>query len=149
VGKTCPYEECIRTPFFVRWPWGPSRTDDRLVSNVDLAPTIADLAGVSPVAPVDGRSLVPLLDVSRFGIVPWRSAVFLEYVGDRHIPGWTGMRTPDVLYVEYATGEREVYDLSGRLLAPDPYELDNRLTNPVYAPILDDLAARLAELRAG
>ncbi len=147
VGKTCPYEECIRTPFFVRYPWGRSRTDDRLLSNVDLAPTIADLAGVEPDRPFDGRSLVPLLDAPRNAVLPWRKAVYLEYVGDQHIPGWTAMRTTDYLYVEYATGEREVYDLSGRLLSPDPYELTNRLANPVYAPILDDLARELAKLR--
>jgi len=147
VGKTCAYEECIRTPFLVRYPGSPPHADEHLVSNVDLAPTIADLAGVEPGAAVDGRSLVPLLDGSQAGSSS--QDVFLEYVGDAHIPGWTAIRTPDFLYVEYATGERELYDLTGRIASADPYELQNRVANPAYGLVVDDLAARLAEFRAG
>ena len=51
-----------------------------LISNVDLAPTIADLAGVVPGRSVDGRSFAPALLGRR-----WRSpaGVFLEWAGDR------------------------------------------------------------------
>jgi arylsulfatase A-like enzyme len=148
VGKTCPYEECIRTPFAVRYPWAPSATDPHFVSNVDLAPTFADLAGVEPGGPVDGRSLVPLLDALRGGhLAAWRRAVLLEYVGDAHIPGWTAIRTADFLFVEYQTGERELYDLTGRIGPADPYELQNQLTNPAYGPIVVALSARLTRLR--
>lgn len=147
LGKTCPYEECIRTPFLVRYPWSSARTDDHLVSNVDLAPTIADLAGVTPDVPFDGRSLVPFLDGSQAGSAD--GDVFLEYVGDSHVPGWTAIRTPDFLYVEYATGERELYDLSGRIGNPDPYELRNRISDPAYGSVVEDLAARLASMRDG
>ena len=145
LGKTCAYEECIRTPFLVRYPGSFSHTDDHLVSNVDLAPTIADLANVTPGALMDGRSLVPVLDGSQAGSSD--RDVFLEYVGDSHIPGWTAIRTPDFLYVEYATGERELYDLTGQIADPDPYELQNRITDPAYGPVVEDLAARLAALR--
>jgi arylsulfatase A-like enzyme len=145
VSKACPYEECVRTPFLVRFPSALSHVDDHLVSNVDLAPTFADLAGVAPGNRVDGRSLVPLLE----GRSPpsWRTGVLLEYVGDRHIPAWWAIRTANFLYVEYATGERELYDLTGRLGPADPYELDNRADDPAYAPVLARLAARLAALR--
>ncbi len=145
VSKACPYEECVRTPFLVRFPGALSHVDDHLVSNVDLAPTFADLAGVAPGNRVDGRSLVPLLE----GRSPpsWRTGVLLEYVGDRHIPAWWAIRTANFLYVEYATGERELYDLTGRLGPADPYELDNRADDPAYAPVLARLAARLAALR--
>ncbi len=145
VSKACPYEECVRTPFLVRFPSALSHVDDHLVSNVDLAPTFADLAGVAPENRVDGRSLVPLLE----GRSPpsWRTGVLLEYVGDRHIPAWWAIRTANFLYVEYATGERELYDLTGRLGPADPYELDNRADDPAYAPVLARLAARLAALR--
>lgn len=148
VGKTCPYEECVRTPFAVRAPWSPgARVDPHLVSNVDLAPTIADLAGVGPPTPVDGRSLVPLLR----GPPPadWPTGVLLEYAGDSHVPAWSGLRTDRFVYVEYATGERELYDLTGVLGSADPFELDNRAAELAYADVVARLAERLNALRAG
>src|SRR5262249_40029925 len=70
--KRCPWEECIHTPLLVRYPWHRNATSDQLVSVVDLAPTVAQLAGVElPVTP-DGRSLVPLLDGRD---TDWRDAV--------------------------------------------------------------------------
>lgn len=147
VGKTCAYEECIGTPFLVRYPGTLGRADERLVSNVDIAPTIADLAGVRPDPPADGLSLVPVLDGASG--VPWRSGVLLEYVGDEKVPSWWAVRTSGFVYVELATGERELYDLAGVLGPPDPYQLENRAGDPAYAGITVRLAAALARLRAG
>src|SRR5437762_2650208 len=62
--KQCPYEECIRVPMIMRYPdlvMGAPRTDDRIVLNIDFAPTIADPAGVVPDTLINGTSLVPLL----------------------------------------------------------------------------------------
>jgi arylsulfatase A-like enzyme len=144
VTKSCPYDECIRTPFLVRVPGTEARADDHLVSSVDLAPTIADLAGVRPGGPVDGVSLLPLLR----GRSPtgWRTGVLCEYVGTRELPGWWELRTADVAYVEYVTGERELYDLTGVLGRPDPLELDNRVDEPRYAGLAATLAERLHRL---
>ena len=55
-GKRCQYDECIRTPFAARVPGVQAHDVPGLISNVDLAPTIADLAGVEPGQPVDGRA---------------------------------------------------------------------------------------------
>src|SRR5581483_9239552 len=147
VSKACPYEECVRTPFLVRFPGATARVDEHLVSTVDLAPTFAQLAGASPTRPLDGRSLVPLLEGRP--VPSWRSGVLLEYVGDRHVPAWWAIRTRSFLYVEYATGERELYDLVGRVGPADPYELHNRADDPAYASVLVRLASRLAALRGG
>jgi len=145
MGKTCPYEECVRTPFLVRMPGAEPHEDPRLVSNVDLAPTIVELTGVAATTSMDGSSLVPLLEGSP---VEWRSGVFLDYVGDDvHVPGWSAIRTVDHLYVEYVTGERELYDLTGRLGPPDPFQLRNRATDPRYAGLVARLAAELNRLR--
>lgn len=142
VTKDCPYDECIRTPFFVRFPGAFRRTDEHLISNVDVAPTIADLAGIAPEGPVDGRSIVPLLR----GESPpsWRSGVLGEWVGDDRIPPWWAIRTRDALYVEYETGERELYDLR-----TDPYELVNRAGDPGLAGLQTRLASELDALRVG
>jgi N-acetylglucosamine-6-sulfatase len=147
VSKACPYEECVRTPFLVRFPGASPHVDEHIVSNVDLAPTFAELAGTRPARPVDGRSLVPLLEGRP--VPSWRTGVLLQYVGDRHVPAWWAIRTTGFLYVEYATGERELYDLMGRIGPPDPFELDNRAADPAYAIVLARLAARLAALRGG
>jgi N-acetylglucosamine-6-sulfatase len=141
--KACPYDVCTRTPMFVRVPGASARPEETFVSNIDVAPTIADLAGLAA-PPADGLSLEPLLRASpRLGERLDRpSAVLLEYVGDDVVPGWRAVRSPGVLWVELSTGERELYDLSGALGDPDPGELVNRAEDRAYA----DLRAQASEL---
>jgi N-acetylglucosamine-6-sulfatase len=142
-GKGCAYEECARVPFIVVPPTGIAgpRSDDRLVANIDLAPTIAAIQGTEPERPVDGRSLLPLLDGS---VADWRDALILE--------GWStrdgddffqALRTADRKYVRHPTGETELYDL-----AADPYELDNLAGRAEQAAEVARLAARLDEALA-
>jgi arylsulfatase A-like enzyme len=121
--------------------------DRRLVSNVDLAPTLAELAGIEPLSPVDGMSLVPLLQGRPSA--SWRGALLTEYVGDEKVPPWWGVRTENFAYVELATGETELYDLAGVIGWADPFELENRADDPAYAAVRARLSARLAALRAG
>lgn len=140
-GKYTPYEPDVHVPLLVRGPGVPGgRRVDALTSSVDLAPTLAELAGTSlPMAP-DGRSLVPLFQGQT--PAPWRQVVLLEQFPfpsappkvnpalepadsqDRKAasdyPAHLGLRTADFKYVEYDTGEREVYDLGS-----DPDELSN------------------------
>jgi arylsulfatase A-like enzyme len=139
-GKSCVYEECVRTPMLIRYPWGDQRVEPRLVSNVDIAPTFAGLAGLVPPVPQDGRSLVPLLrndpDVS------WRDEVLLEHFAGAGNPAFWAIRTPSWKYAELDTGERELYDMVG-----DPYELENVAGQPAMAGIEDELSTRLASLK--
>jgi N-acetylglucosamine-6-sulfatase len=125
-GKYTPYESDVHVPLLVRGPGVPrGLTVDALTLSVDFAPTFAELAGATlPVQP-DGRSLVPLLE----GKPPasWRQAVLLEQFAvpsappkgsdlqepddaSSH-PSHRGIRTASYKYVEYGTGEKEVYDL--------------------------------------
>jgi len=62
-AKTTMYDEGIRTPLLARWPKGigRGRVADGLVSSVDLAPTILQLAGVPIPSTVQGKSFVPML----------------------------------------------------------------------------------------
>ena len=125
-------------PLLVRGP-GVARgtTRDALVANIDLAPTILDLAGATPLRVMDGRSLVPDLATERSG--PPRQ-ILLES-GTPHAPV-RGVRTDRYVYVEHPTGERELYDLDA-----DPDELENRADDPAMADVRADLARRLDELR--
>jgi arylsulfatase A-like enzyme len=116
--KEVPYEEAIRVPLVVRADAIATRSrDEHLVANVDLAPTIAEAAGVDlPTA--EGVSLLPLL---RGETPPWRSALLIEHVrGTNPIPTYCAIRTPNQLFVRYETGERELYDLIS-----DPAQLEN------------------------
>ena len=116
--KEVPYEEAIRVPLVIRADRiATPATDEHLVANIDLAPTIADVAGVT-LPNADGTSLVPLL---RGETVPWRTALLIEHVrGTNPVPTYCAVRTTDRLFVSYETGEHELYDL-----VADPAELEN------------------------
>ncbi len=118
-GKQVPYEESIRVPMIVRLPGQiPAGTvSGALVSNVDLAPTIADFAGTSISA--DGLSMRPLLTDLSSSI---RDSVLLEHVQQvgPEVPTYCGVRTSAFTFVHYTTGEEELYDL-----AKDPRQLQN------------------------
>jgi N-acetylglucosamine-6-sulfatase len=143
-GKLCAYEECNKTPFLVWYPKGKARIIPELVSNADVAPTLAALAGIDPGAPVDGRSILPLLDGDTAG---WREAVLLRayhrHDEDRPVPTFWGIRTSKYKYIEtVGTREVELYDL-----VRDPYELQSVAGDPAHADICKQLAAKLLELR--
>ena len=137
--KSCAYEECVRIPLMVRYPEATdNRTETRLVSNIDLAPTIAALTGITPPL-MDGISLTPLLNNTP--PPSWRSAVLLR--GKDAVMSFWGVKTDSWKYAELATGEKELYDLVN-----DPFELNNVAGDSQYATIQADLAAQLVALKA-
>jgi N-acetylglucosamine-6-sulfatase len=81
-GKNSVYEESSRVPFAVRYPRlvTKPRVDTRLIANIDIAPTIYDLAKIPIPTDVDGRSLVTLLAGSSKSnpSVSWRDELLLE-----------------------------------------------------------------------
>jgi arylsulfatase A-like enzyme len=108
-----------------------------VVSLVDVAPTVADLAGIATPA-TDGESLRPLLEGRADR---WRDAAFMEWAGGNGVPAWKAVRTRDFLYVEYATGERELYELSA-----DPFELRSVAGKPGFASVVERLSLLLERL---
>jgi arylsulfatase A-like enzyme len=112
------------------------------VLNNDLAPTFAAMAGVSPARFVDGRSFLPLLSDPQ---QPWRQSFMIErrqresfeLVGPA---SFNALRTFDWTYIEYANGERELYDLRA-----DPAQLAN-LAASADAALVTQLSTRLAQL---
>jgi arylsulfatase A-like enzyme len=93
------------------------------VTNVDIAPTVLDAAGLrpSPLYPMDGRSLL-------HRTAP-RDRVYAEYFNDPKFPKvltWASLRSRSYQYIEYFQGTnvvfREYYDLRS-----DPWELNNVL----------------------
>ena len=144
-GKRAPYEEDVGVPLMVRGPGVPAGTvRDQLVLNNDLAPTIADLAGVSTPAFVDGSSFAPLLTSSPPS--SWRTA-FLEegwYLegATPPIPTHKSVHTQNHMFTEYDTGERELYDLRA-----DPYQLQSK-PRTGNEQLYSTLGSRLNALRA-
>ncbi len=146
LGKRTVYEEDIRVPLAIRGPGVPAgQITEQMTLNIDFAPTIAELAGVSMPEFVDGRSLVPLLS----GTPPatWRSAFLIEHwsggSGEQEVvPTYAAVRTETQKYVEYAPGNKELYDLSS-----DPYELES-LTASAKPVLVDSLRSRLETLKS-
>jgi N-acetylglucosamine-6-sulfatase len=137
-SKGAPYEEAIGVPLVVRGPGVPEgAVREQLVSNTDWAPTIADWAETQPPDFVDGRSFAPLL--SEDPPTEWRERLLIEFfMRNRE---FRGLRTPDgKTYVEYSTGERELYDLE-----EDPYQLES-IHASVEQPLLISLHDRLEAL---
>ena len=137
-NKQVPYEESIRVPFVVRYDAAgtQARTDARMALNIDLAPTFAALAGVA--APgAEGRSLLPLLSSSTGA---WRNDFLIEHHATE-VPSYCSVRSQTHLYVQYHTGEEELY-----VLASDPYQLENRAGDAALHSVLTGMRTRAHEL---
>jgi N-acetylglucosamine-6-sulfatase len=147
LGKLVPYEESIRVPLVIRDPrlGNEPREEPRMVLNIDLAPTIAELAGATAPDTVDGRSLVGLM---RSAVTAWREDFLIELLPHRKQASFAGVRTPEWKYVEIADEEpsEELYDLRR-----DPHEMDNllhtRRKDPNVIVTAERLRARLVELK--
>jgi arylsulfatase A-like enzyme len=144
--KRWMYEESLRLPLIVRWPGviEPGRVEGRLVQNIDLAPTLCDVAGAAPLPGVHGTSLLPLFE----GREPrsWRSSIYyryFEYPEPHRVEPHYGVRTTRHKLIEFPRiGARELYDLES-----DPHELVNLAGAPEYAALEEQLAAELVRLR--
>lgn len=144
--KRWMYEESLRLPLIVRWPGvvAPGRVEERLVQNIDLAPTLCELAGAAPLPSAHGTSLLPLLE----GRAPqsWRSSIYyryFEYPQPHRVEPHFGVRTARHKLIEFPRlRARELYDLER-----DPHELENLAGRPEHAALEQQLAAELARLR--
>ena len=173
-GKGLPYEESIVQPLVMRVPSRylsadqPVQTVSEMTANIDLAPTLLELAGAEPCTAegecrtLDGRSLVPLLEGEDAGF--GRRGVLVEYRAPRGSGGrsaeggaceYAGIRTEDALYARYTVIENDAGDCVTDLeiehydLRADPFEIDNLFpgATPELEEQEDELRARLSVLQ--
>ncbi len=154
--KRFMYEESLRMPFLVRWPReiAPGSVNDRIVTNVDFAPTFLDLAGVPIPDTFQGYSLRPLFG----GDTPegWQPSVYyrywMHYDAIHHVYAHYGVRTErhkliyyyaDALGQPGATDEPQEPEWELFDLERDPHELRNVYHEPEYADVVRELRGEL------
>jgi len=142
-----PFEEVIRIPWLLRAPRlvaEPGRRVPQLALNIDLAPTLLELAGVSPPASMQGMSLAPWLRGSQ---APGRRAFLVENSKEfpYSAPTYRGVRTRRHLYVEFEGRHRPtLHDV-----AADPRQERDLMGTPEGERALAELRPMLAALLRG
>jgi arylsulfatase A-like enzyme len=151
-GKMTAYDTDVNVPLVVTGPGvAAGHKTAAIAQNTDLCPTFESLGGVPVPDTVDGRSLKPYFSA---GAHPSREAALIEHHGPDHQagdpdlptkasgnpPSYEAVRTDHDVYVEYADGEREYYDLT-----KDPNELDNAIAR-IPAARLSRLTSTLHRL---
>lgn len=144
-GIRRPYEESIKTPFIVRAPslvGDPGSRREQMILNIDIAPTILDLAGAAIPGDMDGESFAPIL---RDGDARGRDAFLIEFwkYYPENTPTYFGVRTKTHKYVEYEkTLKPLLFDLE-----VDPREQNNLYGTPEGEALAGDLKALLETLK--
>ena len=168
-GKLLPYEPALRVPMLIRGPGiSPGSVSREPVANQDIAPTVLNLTGARAARRMDGRTMArfwqdpdrlsrrPLLLSSYAAATPLvpsdypreslsvgagrSDATASATVGTQN---YAGVRLGPYKYVEYESGERELY-----VLSQDPAELENCFGDPAYGRIVRYLDRELDRLRA-
>jgi len=139
------YEESIRTPLLARWPGvtKPGSKCDLMVSNVDLAETFLEAAGVPVPADMQGHSLVPVLKGQK--PATWRKAFYYHYyeLPVHQVARHEGVRTDHYTLAHfYDSNEWELYDRR-----KDPNQMASVYGKPEYAKITAELKAEMARLK--
>jgi arylsulfatase A-like enzyme len=144
--KRFMYEESLRMPFLVRYPGKikAGTVNDKIILNVDFAPTFLELAGLAVPSEVQGKSLMPLLG----GKAPkdWRASMYYRYYchpSEHTVNKHYGVRTDRYKLIYFHDlKEWELFDLK-----KDPREMKSVYADPKYADVVVELKTELTRLR--
>lgn len=144
--KRFMYEESLRTPLLMRYPKEikAGAVIDKMVQNLDFAPTFLDYAGLSKPEALQGESF---RDIVNQKSDQWRDAIYYtyyEYPSVHMVKRHYGVRTDryKLIHFYYDIDEWELYDLE-----KDPSEMYNVYNHTDYAKIQKELHQKLDELR--
>ncbi len=142
--KRWMYEESCRTPFLMRYPAliKPGTTNNEMVMNLDIAPTLLEAAGVPVPADMQGISILPLLKSNK---VKGRQTIYYHYYenGEHAVSPHFGIRTKRYKLIRFYTRVNcwELYDLE-----KDPSEMNNLFGKKGYEKITQQLKKELNDL---
>lgn len=138
IDKRQFYEESVRVPMLALCPeiCKGGQVIENMIQNIDIAPTVLDMAGLEKPAYMRGSSFAPLLGQKQMA---WRDRIFYEYYWEYEYPQTPtmhGVRTDRYKLIRYhgIWDTNEFYDLKN-----DPYETKNLINDPQY----QDTIARL------
>ena len=144
IDKRQAYEESMRVPLLVL---DPSQIKagtqvEEVIQNIDIAPTILELAGVNKPLIMDGSSFAPLLYGQQ---TVWRDTIFYEYFWERAFPQTPtthAVRNNRYKFIRYhgIWDLNELYDLQ-----EDPEEMNNLIRSEMHSDIARDLNQQLFE----
>ena len=144
-GKWLLYEESIRVPLILYGPGiaenGKGTKADDLALNIDIAPTILDIAGIPIPAEMDGSSLGPVLQGKKG---TGRQDFFMEHVDvvdvENPIPDSRGVRSKEWKYIRYVNAGPEVEEMYH--VSVDPMETENLADDGNFIEIKSDLVSK-------
>jgi arylsulfatase A-like enzyme len=142
-GKWSHFEQSLRVPLVVYDPRLPNKHRGRVVDpmalNIDLAPTILELAQINIPKHYQGRSLMPV--VKKKSLRDWRDSIFNEHLMDhKSIPKWEGVRTERYKYANYF-GQEPAYEFLHDM-KKDPTEFKNLASDPKYQDVLKKMRSK-------
>jgi N-acetylglucosamine-6-sulfatase len=142
IDKRTFYEESVKVPLLAYCPelFRGGQTINKMVQNIDIAPTILQSAGLMKPPDMPGKSFIPLL---KGDSAIWRDKIFYEYFWEYDFPMTPttyGVRTDKYKYIHYmgVWDTNELYDLE-----KDPDETTNLIAMPAYTDTVKKLAGYL------
>lgn len=140
-SKGAPYEESVRVPLYIRYDAGIKKPQiyRHIVGNIDLAPTLYELSGITPGHHIDGVSLVPTFHSEE----PVRDYLMLEGWKNRFKtrPNWYAIHSGQEVLILNEGDKSEYYDLRR-----DPFQLNNKYKPGRHSQRKADLEARLKSM---
>ena len=148
IDKRHFYEESVKVPFLVYAPglFKGGQTITRMIQNVDVGPTVLELAGLKKPDNMVGNSFTQLLRGDTTG---WRDRIFYEYFWEYDFPMTPtvfGVRTDKYKYMRYQGiwDQNELYDIEN-----DPNETTNLIEKPEHQATVKNLAGQLFDWMEG
>jgi len=143
IDKRQAYEESMRVPLLAMGAdvKNEGSVAEENVQNIDIGPTVLDLAGIAPAKQFDGQSFKSIMKGEQ--VDKWRDTIYYEYFWERPFPQTPtvhAVRTQKYKYIRYhgIWDLNELYDIEN-----DPMEMNNLIRNPEYAEISKSLRAAL------